>query len=214
MLRNLVAITGLAMIASLGAAASPASASEPAGWVNTGKACNWQTYKSHYTAAVSSKAPAVTHIQTFGMPPSASHTVTKTVHHSTTLSAAVNYNTSTSVGAEGAAKILVKASAEVHFGLKASGSHTTSTSTTVTDVISNPTSHNANFVFYAGWTKVTGSFRYYFCEEQSSPRHTWHVYYKPGKWRSYGIYGEGAVRCGAGGTLNALQKAALRIGCA
>lgn len=212
MLRIVSVLVG--MLTATGVTVGVAPAAHAASWfVDTGKPCNWRTYKTHDTVAIASKGPVLTHVQTFGMPPSASHTVTKTVEHATTLSATVGYNAKLSISSSGAARIIGKASAEVGFSLKASGSHTTRTSTKVTDTISNRTRHNANFVFYAGYTRVHGRFRHYFCE-QTHPYSRWTVRYSPGKWHSYGVYGDGAVRCGAGGTLNTLQKLALRVGCA
>jgi hypothetical protein len=182
-------------------------------YVDTGKPCNYHTYNSHYRVAVSAKNPVITHIRTYSMPPSASHKVTKKVTHATTLRAAARYRSDLSLSASGAARIFASASVSTHISLAARGSHTRTTSVKVTDVIRNPTRHNATFVFYAGDTRAKGSFRYYLCEQKHaySP---WHVMYAPGHWKSYGVHGDGAVRCGAGTKgVNALGRLALRIGC-
>lgn len=205
-----ILLSSLAMAAASSFVAMP-SASASTWYVDTHKACNYHKYPTHYTVAVSSRAPALTHIQVYGMPPSASHTVTKSVKYSTTLRASVRSTTSVSIGASGITKVISKASASTSLSLAASGSHTKTTATTVTDTIRNPTGKNAAFVFYAGDTFVKGSFRKYFCEQTHSYS-AWTVRYVPGKWQSYAIYQDGAARCGLSG-VTALQKLALKVGC-
>ena len=182
-------------------------------YVNTGKACNWRTYKSHSTVSVTSKAPKLTHVKQFSMSPGGKRTETKTVTHSTTLRAKVTYNSTMNIGATGLTKVIASASAKVNMGLAASGKHTTTKSVKITDVIVNKTGKNKAYVFFAGQTVVKGKFRYYFCEQSGGQDRRWTVRYVPGKWTSYGVAGQGAVRCGAG-SQTSLQKLALKVGCA
>jgi hypothetical protein len=210
--RVLSLTSALALLVAGPVALAPAAGASPI-YVDTGKPCNYHTYKSHYTVAVSAKNPVLTHIRTFSMPPSASHRVTKTVTHATTLRAAASYKSNLSLSASGAARIFASASVSTHISLAGRGSHTRTTSVRVTDMIRNPTRHNATFVFYAGDTRAAGSYRYYLCEQKHAYS-AWHVMYAPGRWRSYGVHGDGAVRCGAGTRgVNSLGRLALRIGC-
>lgn len=178
------------------------------------KTCSPHKYRTHYKIVRSYRAPAITHIKTVGISPGGSRKVSKTVNFQTRVSAAVNYSSSTSVSA---GKVLAKASAKVNMSLKASGSHTRSGSSTVSDRVVNRTRHNVQYVFYKGVTKANGSFRKYRCQHYYMPGQNYGYYkitYTPGRWRSYAIPGEGAVRCGAGTkNLGSLAKAALRLGC-
>lgn len=199
--------------ASVALAVAASTASVPAAnagswYTDTHKPCNWRTYKDHYSVAVTAQHPVITHVETFGMPPSARHQVTKMVAHSTTLSASATYSESATVEAN---EVFAKASATVGFGLALKGSHTATSSTKVTDTISNNTGKNAAFVFYAGDTQVKGTFRYHFCE-QTHAYSAWTIRYTDGHWKSYGVHGSGAAMCHRSG-VTALQKLALSIGC-
>ncbi len=184
----------------------------------TATSCNPSTYKTHYRVTVSTKAPAITHLSTFSFAPGYRRTTERTASKQQVLSAAVRYSSSASVEAGLPGKILASASAQTKMSLAANGKRTTTSNVKITDYISNPTRHNAQFVFYKGQTKATGSFVKYACR----------IYYLPGQnygpafvtttsgtWRSFAVPGEGALRCGAGTTnLGALARAALRVGCA
>jgi hypothetical protein len=186
-------------------------------WVDTGKTCDWNTYNSHYTIEVAQVAVVLTHETGWAIPPSGSHVETKWSAHRTTVRASVAWGTGSSVEASAAAKILVKASVSTHLDLKAAGSHTAEGGVKVTDTVSNPTRQNATFPFFKGTKKAHGRYRYYFCEEVSSPTfpRPKHVFYRPGKWRSYVGESAGAIRCGAGSTnLDAVARLAYRVGCA
>lgn len=185
--------------------------------VKTDRACKVGEYKTNYRITSSYRAPAITHIKTWGVGPGGTRTVTREVAFNQQISAAVKYTSGGSVEAGLPGKILGKAEAHMSLELAANGSRTKSGTSTVTDTVSNKTNRNVQYVFYKGVTKANGSFRKYYCKFYYLPGVNYgyaRVTYKPGKWRSYAIPGEGAVRCGAGTSgLGALARAALKLGC-
>lgn len=210
------AAVGLGLVASgILIPSAPAQAAKDV--VNTGKPCQppgaeGGGYKPRYKVVVKSKKPVLTHVQQFSMSPGGKRKETKKVARSTTLRAKVSYNSSAEVGATGLTKVIASASAKVNMSLAASGQHTTTKSKKVTDTIVNRTGKNKAYVFFAGQTRAKGTFRYYYCHKARHPD-AWTIYYRPGKWTSFAVPGEGAVRCGAG-SQTALQKRALKVGCA
>lgn len=185
--------------------------------VKTNKSCRYDRYESNYSITSAAKAPKITHLSTYSLPPSGTRKVTKTAKRYQKLTAGVNFNSSANISASGAAKVLVKAGGRVGMRLKAAGTSTKTTSVSVTESIRNNTGRNAQFVFYAGQTNASGSFRYSYCKQYYLPGQSYgpfFVTHRPGKWRSFNIPGSGAVRCGAGtANLGALATAAYRIGC-
>lgn len=206
----------LALVAAATLVVAPFTSS-PAHADGWGKACNPKTYSTRYTIVTATKAPAITHLTTYAIGPGVSRTVTKGVEKQTVISAAVTYNSKVSVEASLPAKILVKAGAEVNLTLQASGSHTAKSNSSVTEAVSNKTTRNVQYVFYKGVTKANGQFQKRTCSYYYFPGKNYGYYrvrVKDGKWRSYAIPGEGAVRCGSGTTgLGTLAKSALRLGC-
>lgn len=192
---------------------APASAADQP--VRTDQKCRPKKYDNHYRVVTKDKKPVVTHLRAFAMPPSSSHKVTKTVSKQTRLRARVSYDMQSEIGVSGAAKVIAKASASTHLSLQSSGSRTVKTKVKVTDRISNPTKKNAQFVFFRGNMTAKGAFRYYYCSMYYTPTGNvgYFVYYKTGKWRSFAVYSDGAARCGAGGAVNAVTRAALAQGC-
>jgi hypothetical protein len=222
-----LSIAGVASALALAATLAPVSqavgaddpgmrAERAAGEVKTTTRCRPGRYTPRYKIRTARQAPRVTHVSAYTLPPSGSHSETKRSRFNQRLSATANFNGSFSIGASGVAKVLVKAEHKLNVSLKAAGSRTTTKDVTITRTISNPTGSNKTFVFFRGWTKAYGGFRYYFCKIYYLPGQNYgpaFVTYRPGKWRSYRVLGEGAPRCGAGSGGNALVAAALRIGC-
>lgn len=195
---------------------APAKAAGVPGEVKTNKSCRPGRYKPSYRIRTAHQAPAITHVKSHGIPPSGSHTTTKTAAFAQRLSANATFKYGTEVGASGVAKVLVKAEAKLNVQLAARGSRTTRKNVKVTEVVSNPTRSNKIFVFYRGYTKATGSFRSYFCKIYYLPGQSYgppFVTYRLGRWQSFRVPGEGALRGGAGSGGNSLARAALRVGC-
>jgi hypothetical protein len=193
-----------------------AKAAGTPGEVKTNKSCRPGRYNPSYRIRTAHEAPAVTHVRSHGIAPGGSRTVTRTAAFQQRLSANARFKYGSEVGASGVAKVLLKAEAKLNVQLAARGSKTTTNNVTITDVVSNPTNSNKIFVFYRGYTNATGAFRYYFCKIYYLPGQNYgppFVTYRIGKWSSYRVMGEGALRCGAGSGGNALAAAALRIGC-
>jgi hypothetical protein len=207
-----LALTSAGAAVLVAPVAAHAAAGDP---VRTAQRCNPDRYRDHYTAVTKGKKPTVTHLHAFSMPPSASHTVTKTATLQTVLRARIKYNSEVKVSVSAAKKILAAAEASARMELAASGSRTASRSVTVTDTIANKTRHNAQYVFFRGNMTASGSYRHYYCSMYYTPTGNvgYFVHYRPGSWRSYAVYSDGAARCGAGGTVNAVTKAALAAGC-
>lgn len=209
----LKAVTTLAVTASV--VALPVANADAS--VNTHKGCHPAKYKAHYTITSAQKAPRITHIRTYAMPPSSRHKVTKSASYYSRLSASVRVGAGASISSSGISRVLGKASARVNMALKAAGTKTSTHSESVTDWIKNQTHHNVQFVFYKGWTKAWGSFRHYYCDEyyiDGQNYGPWFVTYDAGKWQSYNIPGNGAVSCASDVRyLGALARAAYRIGC-
>lgn len=186
------------------------------GEVKTNKSCRPGRYETRYRITSAHRAPRITQIKAYYLPPSGRRKTTKWASFYVRLKSSVKLNSSTSIGASGVAKVLAKAETEVNMQLKAAGEVTARGSVKVTDWISNPTNQNKKFVFFKGWEHASGGFRQYFCKIYYLPGQSYgpaFVTYRPGKWRSYNISGQGALRCGAGAPDNGLGKAALRIGC-
>ena len=208
-----------ALAPSTGAAGSPdgaASARATAGEVKTSTGCRPGGYTPRYRVTTATQAPAVTHLSTYGIAPGGSRTITRTSDFTLQLQATATYDGSFTLGLAGISKVLAKAEATIHAQLAVAGSLTTRRNVSVTDVIQNPTSTNKIFVFYRGYTKVRGAFRYYYCKTYYLPGQNYgpsFVTYRTGKWRSYRVQGSGAIRCGAGSNGVALAAAALRLGC-
>lgn len=184
---------------------------------HTSTTCNLSTYTPHYKIMSAARSAGITHLSTHVLPPSGTRSVTRTTEFYRQLSAGVTYNSGATVSASGISKVLAKAEVAVNMELKAAGSVTNKSTLSITETISNPTGHNAQFVFYRGYTKASGAFRYYYCRQWYLPGQNYgpvYVSYHDGKWRSYNIYGEGAPRCGAGEPPGLLGRAAYRIGCA
>lgn len=184
--------------------------------VKTTKRCRPGRYSTRYKIMTARQAPKVTHVAAHTLPPSGSHRETRRSKFHQRLSATAKLNGDFSIGASGVFKILVKAEKRLNVSLKAAGARTTRKDVRITRTISNPTNTNKVFVFFRGWTKASGRFRQYFCKIYYLPGQNYgpaYVTYRPGKWRSYRVRGEGAPRCGAGSGGNALVAAALRIGC-
>ena len=209
----LKAATALALAASF--TVLPSTAADAS--VKTGTSCYYSKYHPHYTITSATKAPKITHIRTYSMPPSSSHSVTKSASYYQRLSASVGYSSGASISASGISRVLGEASAKVNMTLKAAGARTSTTSVSVTDTIANHTGHNVQFVFYKGWTKAWGSFRHYYCRQyyvSGQNYGPWFVTYDAGSWRSFNIPGSGAVSCAAGTRyLGALARAAYHLGC-
>jgi hypothetical protein len=183
----------------------------------TSTGCNPSKYKSHTKILTASKGPAITHLSTYSIAPGYHRTTKRTASEQLVLSASVTYKSGAHVEVGLPGKILGQAGAKVDLSLAASGKRTTSKSVTVTTYISNTTKKNAQFVFFRGQTKASGTFRKYFCRiyylsgQNYGPAY---VTYRDGKWKSYAIPGNGALRCGAGtSNLGSLSKLALKIGC-
>lgn len=212
-----LAVRGTVLAVATTVALIPSSPAHAGSGVTTNKSCNPAKYTWHYTIASATKAPRITHIRTYAMPPSARHSVTRSASYYTRLAATVSANAEGSVKASGISRILGEASASVHMSLKASGARTSTHAVNVTDTIQNATHHNVQFVFYQGWTKAWGTYRYWGCvtDYQNGYNYgpSWVTYF-PGHWQSYNIEGSGAVSCAAGTKyLGALAKAAWNLGC-
>ena len=211
--------TALAVTSLTVASSAPAQASKNSdGSIKTSKTCRPKKYQAHYAITAATKQPSITHIKTYTMPPFSRHKVTKTASFYAQLSSRVRFGGSAKIGASGITKVLTQAEVKVSMQLQAAGKVTTRHSVSVTDTIANPTKHNAQFVFYDGWTHAYGTFRYYYCRQYYLPGQSYgpsYVTYRQGRWTSYNIQGEGAFRCGSGTkSFGALAKAANRIGCA
>ena len=204
----------VAVLGALGVV-STAPADASTGPVRTSQKCNYKTYKNHYTARTTAKKPVVTHLHAYAMPPSSSHTVTKSASKQTVLKASVAYKSKTDISVSAAKKIMAAASVSAEMTLSASGSRTVDKTVTVTDTISNPSKRNAQYVFFRGNMAAQGTFRYTYCSRYYTPTGNigYYVYYKDGTWKSFQIYSDGAARCGAAGAVNAVTKAALAQGC-
>jgi hypothetical protein len=199
-----------------GGTTSGAALRAAAGEVKTGTSCRPGRYAANYRITSAAQAPAVTHVSSYGISPGGSRKITKTSEFALQLKATASYEGSGTIGVSGVAKVLAKAEVTVKSSLAIEGSVTTRKNVSVTDTVSNPTGVNKIFVFYRGYTKVAGAFRYYFCKIYYLPGQNYgpaFVTYRTGKWRSYRVKGEGALRCGAGSDGNALAAAALRLGC-
>lgn len=203
-----------------GASTSPggrsAQVAASPGEVKTNKGCRPGRYKTRYKIRAAHEAPVVTHIRNKGIPPSGMHKVSRTAIFEEQISANAKIKYGSQLGVSGVAKVLVKAEAKLDVQLAAAGSRTTKKNVTITDWVKNPTSSNKVFVFYRGFTKASGAFRQYFCKIYYLPGQSYgpaFVTYRTGKWSSYRVMGDGALRCGAGGAGNALAAAALRVGC-
>lgn len=203
---------------SAGAATPVAHRAEvaPRTTVNTGRQCDYHTYKSHYTVSVGSVIPRLTNLSKYTLPPSGLHTETRWSAFSAKISASVDYSSGASVSASGLTKIIGKASVETNLALHAAGSATYAHRVQVTTSISNPLRQSATFPFYKGASVARGQFRHYYCEQENTrPVRLWKVFYDTGRWVSYGSLSQGAVRCGDSTTrLDSVAKLALRIGCA
>ena len=202
----------LATSASFMVLAPPAQAD-----VKTDKPCQTDRYKTNYRIVTAAKQPRITHLSTYAIGPGGTRTTTKTAAFAKRISAAATFASEASVEASGAAKVMAKASAKVSMSLKAAGSRTSKKSQSITETVSNNTRHNVQYVFYAGVSGANGKFRKYYCKFYYVDGQSYgyaRVTYKSGKWRSYAIPGEGAVRCGSGTKgLGALAKAAMKLGC-
>ncbi|KRA38329.1 MULTISPECIES: hypothetical protein [unclassified Nocardioides] len=217
MVHRITRVLALAVITA-GVLVSAPFTSPPAHADGWGDACNPNTYGgARYRIVTATKAPAITHLSTYAIGPGVSRTITKAVSKQLVISAAVTYDSKVNVEASLPAKILVKAGAEVHLTLQASGNHTSTSNSSVTETVSNSTTRNVQYVFYKGVTKASGSFQKRTCSYYYFPGKNYGYYrirVKDGKWRSYAIPGSGAVRCGAGTTgLGTLARSALRLGC-
>ncbi|MGN6253230.1 MAG: hypothetical protein ACTHNS_15605 [Marmoricola sp.] len=201
-------------LAVTGVATSAPSASASGSLVDTGRACNYRTYRDHTTVRVSSTRPVITHLRTKTLPPGGRESSVRTSKATTTLGARVRYNASISVSASLAARILAKASAKTDVTLAARGSRTTSRAVTIRESIRNGTRHNATYVYFRAHTVVSGSFRSYSCYEvhRNGESKQWHVKYAPGHYSSFSASHSGAPRCGTPGG-NSAARLALRYGC-
>ncbi len=116
-------------------------------------------------------------------------------------------------------EIIGEAEARLDTKLQTSGAHTVGKTVSVTDTVSNKTSHNQLFPFFRGVMKATGKWRKSFCSiYYTSPGEQFvgfRVWWSYGRWTSFNVNTSGAVRCGAGTKyLNAVAKLALKQGCA
>ncbi|NYI43778.1 hypothetical protein BJ993_000858 [Nocardioides aromaticivorans] len=215
-MKRIIRLLVIALAASVSLVAFPfgAPAAHADGW---GDACNPNTYGgARYRIVSATKAPVITHISTYAIGPGVRRTITKSVEKQTVITAAVTYSSKVNVEASVAAKVLVKGGAEVNLQLQASGSHTSTTNSSVTEEVANTTSRNVQYVFYKGVSKASGRFQKRTCTYYYFPGKNYGYYrvrVKDGNWRSWAIGGSGAVQCGAGTSLGALAKAALALGC-
>jgi|GEM_PF-5497197 len=195
--------------------APPTPTAQAVDGVRTERRCNPDRYDNHYAVITRDKRAKVTHLRAHSMPPYSSRRVTKRTFKVLRLSARVSFNSETEVGASGAAKVIAKASSKTSLSLASRGSTTRSTAVKVTETIRNPTAHNAQFVFFRGNMTAKGAFRYWFCSLYYTPTGDvgYFVYYRTGRWKSFAVYSDGAARCGAGGSVNAVTRAALAQGC-
>ena len=132
-----VAVVGMFSLVN---AAPAQAAGDP---VRTSQRCDPDRYKSHYTAVTTAKKPVITHLHAFAMPPSSTHTVTKSASKQTTLKARIAYKSKADISVSAMKKILAAASVSAEMQLSAAGSRTATHTVSVTDEISNPTSRNA-----------------------------------------------------------------------
>ena len=209
------ALHGLAIALTATALVAVPAAAHADGRTKT--SCNPSKYNAHNKIITAVKAPAITHLSTDAFAPGYHRTTKRTATKQLVLAASVKYNSGLHVEASLPGKILGQAGAKVDLSLAANGKRTTSKSVSVTEYISNPTKRNAQFVFFRGQTKASGTFRHYYCRIYYLPGQNYgpsYVTYRDGKWKSYAISGSGALRCGAGTkNLGALSRAALRLGC-
>lgn len=169
--------------------------------------CSVFSYVGHHGVSSYHATPVVTHLSIVALPPQGSRTTTRTAGLENVLTA----TTSKSGGGEGGASWLW-ASVKGHFDktVAKSGQHTSTHSTTVTDVTSNPTSHNAAFVVFRGNEKYYGNRYLTYCHATGGSsigdvaKHYW-------GWKTYGTYTvDGIVRCGAGSGGIAIFREALK----
>lgn len=183
------------------------------GGVKTKKSCKPGKYKPNYKIVSSSFRPMVTHVSTYGIGPGVNRKVTKSSAYSETASSKVTFSSEVSAETGGFAKVIAKASVKVGFGLEKTKTHTSTKSVTVEDYVANNTRKNKQYVFYKGVSFAHGKYRYYRCVFYYVNGQSYgyaRVTYYPGKWQSYGVPGDGALRCGAGTkNIGALGREAL-----
>ena len=188
--------------------AAPSSAARPT--------CHQLHFIPKYDSGRVTVAPSIAQLNTKGFPPAYKRVTTLTVQKNDAYKAGAkiggSYNTK--VGN----KLIGQAEVELNMELSASGEWSTGSTDTVTEEISNPTKHNATFVFFRGSTKVTGDVMQSYCKDDVSGGNKYwgHVYWKKvGKWASFDRRDDGAYRCGAGTkNVNKIGKLALKLGCA
>jgi hypothetical protein len=114
-----------------------------------------------------------------------------------------------SLGASGAAKLLLKAEAHLNLNLKVFGSWNKATAITVDRTVSNPTGKNRKFVAFKATHQYAGRYQRLFCQKHPISRYPEWIAFGSGSWRSHETLEEGTLRCGAGtpGSVAALVSA-------
>jgi hypothetical protein len=155
-------------------------------WSWAGKKSPWKV--THASAYENFSGATITRTKT------AARELTITASASATVGATLEANT-----------VIAKLDATVSYSLALSGSHTKSSSETVSGKMKS----GYVYVYYAGARKVTGQYTYSVCNS----RGTAVVVKSRGKATSYGLKREGAVRCGSSPASSSLGYVAERDFC-
>lgn len=200
------------------AADAAATVSRRAGdFVKTDKSCNYKRYHNHFTVRVKRNAPLVTHVSNYVFGPHYDRTVTKSSKFNDRATSGWHADATVKAESGGLSKLVAKAEVTIGGGYQKSTSHTSTSSLTVRDHITNPTNRNQQWVFYKGVMFAKGQYRWYQCHQfyvDGQSYGYFRVVYYPGSWRTYAVDGGGAASCSAGTAgLGRIAKAAMRIGC-
>lgn len=186
-------------------------------FTDTGKSCNHKRYHNHFTVRVARNAPLVTHVSNYVFGPHYDRTVTRSSRFNDKATSGWHADGIVKAESGGLSKLVAKAEVTIGGGYQKTTSHTSTTSSTVRDHITNPTNRNQQWVFYKGVMFAKGQYRWYQCHQfyvDGQSYGYFHVVYYPGTWRTYAVDGGGAASCSAGTAgLGRIAKAAMRIGC-
>jgi len=102
------------------------------------------------------------------------------------------------LGASGAARLLVRAEIRVNASLVAFGSYNKATDVTIRRTVVNDSSRNRKFVAFQATHQYRGRYTRFHCQKHPLQTYPTWVSRGTGEWRSHQSFESGTLRCGAG----------------